>query len=141
MLKREFEELAGYEVSDHDYYKIIEPMYMATDLDKAAFVECIDKKRFALPTRRQMINAMKKEAIHLAESCGHYTDYDSIDRLEALAYEYAARFHHIDRNNINHVLYFNHEYEYRAIQRGCTYPCELVIGMGNTVWERITLVK
>ena len=44
MMKHEFEKLAGYEVSYEDYTKIIEPMYMATDLSKAEFVKCIDRK-------------------------------------------------------------------------------------------------
>lgn len=47
MMKHEFEELAGYTVSKDDYYSIIEPMYMATNMSKADFVKCIDKKRFA----------------------------------------------------------------------------------------------
>lgn len=47
MMKREFEEIAGYEVSNEDYYEIIEPMYMALNLSKSEFVKCMDKKRFA----------------------------------------------------------------------------------------------
>lgn len=35
MRKKEFEDLVGYEVSNEDYTKIIEPMYMATGLSKA----------------------------------------------------------------------------------------------------------
>lgn len=48
MMQYEFEALAGYSVSTEDYIKIIEPMYMATNLDKAEFVKCLDKKRFAI---------------------------------------------------------------------------------------------
>lgn len=47
MMKHEFEELAGYEVSNEDYDKVIEPMYMALNMSKAEFVKCLDKKRFA----------------------------------------------------------------------------------------------
>ena len=39
MLKREFETLAGYKVSNEDYHNLIEPMYMATNMDKAEFVK------------------------------------------------------------------------------------------------------
>lgn len=46
MMKYEFEVLAGYKVSTDDYNKIIEPMYMATGMNKADFVKCIDRKRF-----------------------------------------------------------------------------------------------
>ena len=48
MMKHEFEAIAGYEVSEEDYRKIIEPMYMATDLSKEEFVKVINKKRFAI---------------------------------------------------------------------------------------------
>lgn len=46
MQKREFEELAGYEVSTEDYERIIEPMYLATSLCKQEFVKCINRKQF-----------------------------------------------------------------------------------------------
>lgn len=39
MMKHEFEALAGYEVSFEDYNRIIEPMYMATELSKEDFVK------------------------------------------------------------------------------------------------------
>lgn len=48
MMKHEFEALAGYEVSWEDYTNIIEPMYMAINVDKEEFVKMIDKKRFAV---------------------------------------------------------------------------------------------
>lgn len=67
MMKEEFERLAGYEVSFDDYQKIIEPMYIAADLDKQEFVKCINKNRFALPTKKQLIDEMKKIAVHLFE--------------------------------------------------------------------------
>lgn len=46
MTKQEFEALAGYEVSTESYNKVIEPMYMATDLNKADFVKTINRKAF-----------------------------------------------------------------------------------------------
>lgn len=46
MMKQEFEMLAGYAVSQEDYNKIIEPMYMATNLSKEDFIKCVDRKRF-----------------------------------------------------------------------------------------------
>lgn len=48
MMKYEFENIAGYRVSEEDYNKIIEPMYNATDLDKIDFVKVIDRKRFEI---------------------------------------------------------------------------------------------
>ena len=92
MMKHEFEALAGYEVSIEDYNKIIEPMYMATDLNKEDFVKVIDKKRFALPTKKQMINQMIKKAVE-------YQQTDDIEvkwEIENLAIQFAYRFYHID---------------------------------------------
>ena len=60
MMKHEFEALAGYEVSFEDYNRVIEPMYMATELSKEDFVKCIDRKRFALPTKAELLAAMRK---------------------------------------------------------------------------------
>lgn len=91
MMKYEFEALAGYEVSTEDYNNIIEPMYMATDLDKMEFVKVIDKKRFALKPLKKIVEEMKNCAESLKESCTHYTDYDTKDRLDRLAREYVSR--------------------------------------------------
>lgn len=140
MMKHEFEKIAGYEVSDPDYYNIIEPMYMAVELSKEDFVKLLDKKRFALPTKKQMQNQMKKIAEHLRETCEHYTDYKAQLELEKLAREYARRFYNIDTNDINDYVFLNRQYAYPEIQRGCTYPCELVIGRKDFEFERATLV-
>ena len=91
MMKYEFEALAGYEVSYEDYNKIIEPMYMATDLSKEEFVKTISKKRFALKPLNKIVKEMKECAKSLKESCTHYTDYETKDRLEALSREYTNR--------------------------------------------------
>lgn len=131
MMWKEFEELAGYEVSYEDYTNVIEPMYMAIPdcYSKQDFIKMIDKKRFALPTKAEMKRAMRKEANHLFEICGHCTDWESEERLENLARKYAERFYNYDRlNESNGVWYYLHkEYEYPAIQRGCTYPDTLRI--------------
>lgn len=140
-MKYEFEALAGYEVSNEDYNKIIEPMYMATELSKQDFVKCIDKKRFALPTKKQVIDKMKKIAHHLMETCEHYTDYKAKDELEKIAKEYAKRFCGLDWTNDSKVYtILRREYTYPEIQRGCTYPKELIIGRGDREYERINLI-
>ena len=91
MMKQEFEALAGYEVSFDDYTKIIEPMYMATNLSKEDFVQTINKKRFALKPLKQIIKEMKKCAESLEDSCTHFTDWETRDRLKSLAREYVHR--------------------------------------------------
>lgn len=91
MMKYEFEKLAGYEVSTSDYIKIIEPMYMASNLDKAEFVKTISKKRFALKPIKSYIKEMKKLASQLKESCTHFTDYETKEKLDSLIREYIER--------------------------------------------------
>lgn len=44
MMKHEFEQMAGYEVSDHTYYDLIEPYYMTSVLDKKAFIKTLNRK-------------------------------------------------------------------------------------------------
>ena len=140
MMKQEFEEIAGYEVSTEDYNNIIEPMYMATDMSKQDFVQTINKKRFALPTTRELMRQIKKEAKHLAETCGQYTDYESKERIDKLAKEYAKRKYNLDwANDIKSYVFFLTEYEYPEIGRGCTYPKTLVIGRDGITYERVEI--
>ena len=49
MMKEEFERLAKIEVSQETYSKVIEPMYLATDLSMQEFVKLLNVKAFALP--------------------------------------------------------------------------------------------
>lgn len=142
MMWKEFEKLAGYEVTYGDYHKIIEPMYMATDLSKQDFIKCLDRKRFALPTKQQVINEMKRIATHLAETCEHYTDFEAKDELDRIAKAFALRFYGLDWSNDSEVYtIFLPEYTYPEIQRGCTFPKTLVIGRGSREYERIELVR
>ena len=82
MMKHEFEAIAGYEVSEEDYRKIIEPMYMATDLSKEEFVKVINKKRFAIKSKKELVCEMKKIAKHLKDTCDHFTDFEAKEQLE-----------------------------------------------------------
>lgn len=91
MMKQEFEKLAGYEVSTEDYNKIIEPMYMATDLSKEEFVKTISKKRFALKPLKAIVKEMKEIAEEIKEQCTHVYTYDLEQRLETLLSEYIGR--------------------------------------------------
>ena len=140
MMWKEFEEIAGYEVSFEDYNNVIEPMYMATNLSKAEFVKCIDKKRFALKTRKQLINEMRKKAEEIRCVVEHNGAYDLKDELQKMAYSYAKRFHAFDRGNLDCYCYFMHGYTLPNM-RGCSFPTEMVIGYKNNDYERIELLK
>lgn len=143
MMWKEFEEIAGYEVSYTTYSTIIEPMYNALpeNIDKFQFVKMIDKKAFALPTKAQLKRAMRKEADHLAEICGRYTDYESEQRLEKLAREYAERFYGYDIKSDSNGVWYNieKEYEFPTLRRGCTYPATLKIMSGMYCMEEVIL--
>lgn len=144
MMHKEFEEIAGYEVSYEDYTNIIEPMYMATNLSKQEFVKVIDKKRFALPTKGQIVKQMKKIANEIFEGCGLTTYHKEEAELEKIAKQYAKRFYGLDWvNDIKSYVYFNKECAYCGykMDRGCSFPSELVIGRDGCDYERIVLVK
>lgn len=79
MMKFEFEELAGYEVSNEDYDNIIEPMYMSVNLPKQEFVKVVDRKRFEVkPQKSQkqidLEESIKAEIKELKESIKWHQD-------------------------------------------------------------------
>lgn len=91
MMKQEFEELAGYEVTWEDYTKIIEPMYMATNLTKQEFVKTINKKRFALRPLKSIVKEMKELAEQIEDRCTIDGAHELKKRLNEVAKEYIAR--------------------------------------------------
>lgn len=144
MMWKEFETIAGYEVSYSDYVNYIEPMYMSLpdSVSKADFIAMIDRKRFALPNPGAILRKIKKEARHLYDICGRYTDHKSEQRLESLTFQYAKRKYGLDWSHDRKVyVYTLKEYEFPMIGRGCTYPCTLVIGReGIGEYARIPLI-
>ena len=60
MMQFEFERIAGYKVSNDDYENIIEPMYMATGLDKYEFVGVINRERFEVKKSKNHIEQEEK---------------------------------------------------------------------------------
>ena len=121
MMKTEFEKIAGYEVSFDDYYNIIEPMYMATNLNKQEFVKTLNKARFALKTKAELLNEIKKLAKQLKKTCDHYTDYETQEKLYALVAEMKER--------------FGNYYEVSEITTpgGCSYPAILRVFSGYSL--------
>ena len=141
MMKQEFEALAGYEVTDEAYYTIIEPMYMATNLTKKAFVKVLDKKAFALPTKGELKRAMRKIANEIWQNCGLTSFITEDDELNRIAREYARRFYGVQGNGNDYVI-ITRDYAYCGVRqdRGCTFPEAVVIGRGDIELERIILV-
>ena len=93
MMKHEFEQIAGYEVTSEAYDKIIEPMYMSLDVSKQEFVKMIDKKYFALPTKKECLKKMRRLAEVIQQACGFRTTYDEETELQHMADEFAQRFY------------------------------------------------
>lgn len=122
MMKHEFEQIAGYEVTNEDYTNIIEPMYMATNLTKQEFVKVIEKSRFALKTREQLKRKMKMYAKHLKDTCEHYTDYEAKEKLENIIKEYNERF---GAYKGGYIINSRYTLEYLGECRGCTYPASV----------------
>ena len=60
MMQFEFERIAGYKVSNEDYENIIEPMYMATGLDKYEFVGVINRERFEIKKSNKHVEQEEK---------------------------------------------------------------------------------
>ena len=144
MMWKEFEEIAGYEVSYETYTNVIEPMYMALNVTKYEFVKMLNKKAFALEDPKQMVRKMRKLATFLFENCGVSSYWEEKQELDKLAKEYAKRKYNLDwTNDIKAYVFTIDGYAYRGYEmdRGCTYPKELVIGRDNTEYERIALVK
>lgn len=120
MMIQEFEKLAGYEVNYNDYVNIIEPMYMAVKLNKADFIQCLNRKRFEVKkkTERQYINEIKKIAEFLYDNCGRSSFWKEKDQIAKLTREMEKQF--------GYIVFTIDGYEYPEVQRGCTYPRELV---------------
>lgn len=146
MMWKEFEELAGYEVTYKTYTEVIEPMYMALpeSFSKMDFIKMLNKKEFALPTKKEMVKEMKKIAQFIFENCGIRSYHEEEEKLDKLAKQYAKRFYNIDWTHDTETYVFcTRQYAYCGckMDRGCSYPEELVIGRGNNEYERIQLVK
>lgn len=131
MMKHEFEEIAGYEVSFEDYNNIIEPMYMATNLSKQDFVQTINKKRFALKPVSKIVKEMKQIAAQLEETCTHYTDFVAKEKLESLCREY------IDRKGLNGIAGFMINDE---MKHTCYYPVSVSI-YGFKTYKNIEVIN
>ena len=97
MMHKEFEELAGYEVSFEDYNNIIEPMYMATNLSKQEFVKCLNRKQFdqnykKQQYKKQILSEMKSIAYEMYDLCSRTDTYEQYEALRSKALEYIKAF-------------------------------------------------
>lgn len=138
-MKHEFEKLAGYEVTTRDYLDIIEPMYMATNLDKSDFVKCLDRNRFDKKVvLENHIKSAKKYAEALKRCCGHSIDTYSEEHLKGELEMYAQEKYGLSFD-ADLTIYFNTAYEFTSLQRGCTYPISAEISVDGVSYETVEL--
>lgn len=130
MMWKEFEELAGYEVTYEDYHNVIEPMYLAVpeNVTKQEFVKMIDRKRFDYKAKEKaekkaMVKAMQEIAAERAQNCEHFCDYEAEEKLMGIARNYMDRFF---PKNLGYHGDIEREH-WANIATGCTYPATLVI--------------
>ena len=138
-MKYEFEKLAGYEVTTRDYLDIIEPMYVATDLDKLEFVKCLDRTRFDKQIRlAKFIKSAKKYAESLKKCCGKWVDVYSEEHLKGELEMYAQEKYGLAYDT-DLTIYFKTAYEFPSLQRGCTYPISAEIIVDGVTFETVKL--
>ena len=80
MMQHEFEQIAGYKVSQDSYDNIIEPMYMATSLSKSDFVKMLNRKAFEVkpvrePDIRKMLVRDRLGCARTPNGCWDHVEY------------------------------------------------------------------
>ena len=122
-MKHEFEKLAGYEVTWEDYNNIIEPMYMATNLNKQDFVKTLNKQRFAVTSQEKYVGKLKMLARSLKDTCEHYTDTETLQEFTKTIFAYIDRMWGIyGYKDVNYTVEHGYTYEHLGVCRGCCYP-------------------
>ena len=117
MTKQEFEQLAGYEVSADSYYDIIEPMYMATDLDKREFVKCVSEKAFALKPKKELISEARKIAEQYKKEVTAVWQEALEEQLEKIRKEIKDRYY-----SMGFLVFINWAHKKLADGNILTYP-------------------
>ena len=135
---KEFEELAGYEVTYDTYTNILEPMYMAIpdSMTKQQFIKLLNRKAIEKRSVKAIVKDMKPIAEHMREVCDHYHDWDADKKLEVLVKEVNA--------NACGAYYFCLENRNTMENyRGCSFPAYLVKydTVNYNEIERFTLAK
>lgn len=130
MLYREFLSIANVsedDVSVNTYDTIIEPMYMASKLDKRDFVAIlnIDLIKSWFPN----VNTVKAKIVELVadmrRGLGHFEMIDEENELVELAKQFCKL------NNYEFCQMACVEYEYPVSQRGCTMYTGFTCRSGN----------
>ena len=143
MMWKEFEELAGCEVSYKTYTEIIEPMYMALPdgIDKRAFIGMLNLDALRLATRSEMVAAMRESARDICEKCGIVSTNTEKEQLHRLADKYASRFYGSDAHAwIEEAVGYSGARLTNTV-RGCRF-CDVlhIYAQDGAEYERLQLV-
>lgn len=131
MMKSEFEKIAGYEITYDDYKNIIEPMYLALNLEKKEFVKLLNKKRFAVSHKQnEDLIRLKIFANEIADKANKKNVYEESYDLYNNCEEYCKKYYKAGA----HLLYADSEISY------ATFPVLLEIIKDNTIIDVISLV-
>lgn len=117
MFKEEFEKLAGCKVSRLDYFRIIEPMYMATKLTKEEFIKVINVKEFETTPEKEELEKIRLYAEEYRNNVKKDGKFFITEEFNNMVEEFARKFY--DSNKI----WIGAEHDIL----GCMYPCEFQI--------------
>jgi hypothetical protein len=117
MFKEEFEKLAGYKVTRLDYFRIIEPMYMATKLNKEEFVKVINRKEFETTPEKEALDKIRLYAEEYRNNAKNDGKFFITKEFNIMVEEFARKYY--DSNKI----WIGAEHDIL----GCMYPSEFQI--------------
>ena len=88
----EFIKIAGYEVSFETYKKVIEPMYMSTDIiDKKEFCKSFSKKLFGIKSTDKLLKEINKTAKFMKENTDRELQRKAWYEFKELCEDYTKR--------------------------------------------------
>lgn len=113
MLKEEFEKISGIEVSDYNYKNIVEPMYMAVNLDKKDFIKLLNLKALAEKSGRKnlkyLYDKFMKKAKEYNKKCFYCCDYNIENDIEDIMLTIRNRYdkdYYFEKIMKNGVFYY-----------------------------------
>lgn len=98
MFKEEFEKLAGYKVTRLDYFRVIEPMYMATKLNKEEFVKVINRKEFETTPEKEALDKIRLYAEEYRNNAKNDGKFFITTEFNNMVEEFARKYY--DSNKI-----------------------------------------
>ena len=133
MMYTEFLNLAKVtenDISFDTYRNIIEPMYMATDMNKYEFVEMLNIKAIKdmYPNVNKVCKDLVKLIAEMKKLLGHTTMHEQENKFVELAKKFC------ELRGMEYCYEDGLIYEIPSYERGCTMYTGFVAKMGNTYY-------